>query len=266
MTGLLYVDAVARGEVSPSTEVGELLALGDVPASRATLAALSTHTSGLPRLAMTHVWRKSWELTRHGKNPYGETLAGLLTAAREAKVKASPRPSYSNLGFELLGHALAAAAGTNYPTLVRERIAAPLGLDSWTVPSTPTQLDERDLTGRSARGRSMERWTGEDLAPAGGIRSTISDMARFASALLDGSAPGMGALDPVTEMTGKMRIGAAWITLEAKGRTVTWHNGGTGGFRSWMGLDRDTGSAAVILSATAASVDAPGFELLHSLS
>ncbi|QEE61090.1 beta-lactamase family protein [Salinibacterium sp. dk2585] len=266
VTGLLYVDAVKRGEVAPETEVGTLLPLGGSPAASATLAALSTHTSGLPRLAMAHVWRKSWELYRRGSNPYGESLEGLLAVAREAKVTPSPRVSYSNLGFELLGHALAAAAGTSYPALVRERIATPLGLTSWTVPTSAEELSAVDIPGRSARGRAMEPWTGEDLAPAGGIRSAVGDMARFASALLDGTAPGVAALDPVTKMSRDMRIGAAWITLEVKGRRMTWHNGGTGGFRTWMGLDREAGTAAVILSATAAPVDRQGFGLLGTLA
>ena len=68
-------------------------------------------------------------------------------------------------------------------------------------------------------------------------------MARLTQALLDGSAPGLSALDPVADFVGPAaRIGAAWITLEVKGRRITWHNGATGGFRSWIGLDRDAGS------------------------
>ena len=59
------------------------------------------------------------------------------------------------------------------------------------------------------------------------------------------------------------RIGAAWMTLEVKGRAITWHNGGTGGFRSWVGLDREAGTAVVISTATAASVDRQAFRLLR---
>ena len=44
------------------------------------------------------------------------------------------------------------------------------------------------------------------------------------------------------------------------------HNGGTGGFRSWLGLDRATGTGLVLLSATAASVDRQGFALLAEYS
>lgn len=266
VTGLLYVDALERGEVTRDTELGTLLDLGDSPAGRLTLQSLSSHTSGLPRLVLPNLWRRSWELYRRGTNPYGGSLDDLLAAARGATVKPARRPKYSNLGFELLGHALAARAATTYADLVRERIAQPLGLSSFAVPATPDELGPHDIPGRSARGRSMEPWTGEDLAPAGGIRSTIGDMGALAAALLDGSAPGIAALDPVVDMNGSaVRIGAGWITLEAKGRLVTWHNGGTGGFRTWMGVDREAGTGAVVLSATAASVDRHGFDILAAL-
>nr|BFE50686.1 hypothetical protein GCM10017745_41130 [Saccharothrix mutabilis subsp. capreolus] len=88
-------------------------------------------------------------------------------------------------------------------------------------------------------------------------------MARLTAALLDGSAPGAAALDPVADFTGRVvRIGAAWITLERHGRAITWHNGGTGGFRTWLGLDRAAGTGVVLLSATAVPVDRHGFALL----
>jgi hypothetical protein len=61
-------------------------------------------------------------------------------------------------------------------------------------------------------------------------------------------------------------IGAAWITIEDNDRTITWHDGGTGGFRSWIGFDRDARCAVVVLSATGASVDACGFSLLEQYS
>jgi CubicO group peptidase (beta-lactamase class C family) len=113
----------------------------------------------------------------------------------------------------------------------------------------------------------MQPWTGEALAPAGGIRASISDMARLVRALLDGSAPGLVALDPVANYAGPAaRIGAGWMTLDAKGREVTWHNGGTGGFRSWVGLDRKAGTGVVLLTATAAPVDRHGFRLLAELA
>jgi len=92
-------------------------------------------------------------------------------------------------------------------------------------------------------------------------------MARLTQALLDGTAPGCAALDPTASFPGRgVRIGAAWITLSHHGHQITWHNGGTGGFRSWIGLDLPEGTGAVLLSATSASLDSQGFQILTELT
>ncbi|MFI0419951.1 serine hydrolase domain-containing protein [Spongiactinospora sp. 9N601] len=262
VTGLLYADALERGEINRDTTLGELLPLGDVPAAKVTLAALSTHRSGLPRLPRSaHPLRRAIALWRHGTNPYHDDLPQLLTQARGTAV-GSPRVRYSNFGFELLGHAIAAATGLPYAELLARRIARPLGLERFYLPTAPGHLGPDALTGTTRRGRPRQPWAGEALGPAGGIRASIADMARLLAALLDGSAPGMSALDPVARFGKKVGIGAGWLTLTFNGRPITWHNGGTGGFRSWAGLDRDAAAGAVILTATAAPVDRPGFTLL----
>jgi serine-type D-Ala-D-Ala carboxypeptidase/endopeptidase len=46
---------------------------------------------------------------------------------------------------------------------------------------------------------------------------------------------------------------------------VLWHNGGTSGFRSFVGAARATGTAVVVLSNTARSVDRLGLRLLKAL-
>ena len=150
----------------------------------------------------------------------------------------------------------------SFAELVQSRLAGPLGLDGLYLPATAEQLRPGALLGRSRRGKPREPWTGEALAPAGGIRSSIQDMTRLAVALLDDSAPGIDALDPVAPFGGGTRIGAGWVITEVGNRSITWHNGGSGGFRSWLGLDRTAGTGVVILSATPASVDRHGFALL----
>ncbi|MDQ0820905.1 CubicO group peptidase (beta-lactamase class C family) [Arthrobacter sp. V4I6] len=271
ITGLLYVDACARGEIRPDATLGELLPLGGGAVAGLRLLDVSRHSSGLPRLppglpgAASRLKRTVSYLV-HGTNPYGGSLVELLEQARAVRLQ-PPRPRYSNLGFELLGHAIAAGAGMGYRELVATRLCAPLGLDSVYLPATPAELRPEALTGCSRSGRAKEPWTGEALAPAGGIRASIRDMARLTQALLDGSAPGLSALDPVADFAGPAaRIGAAWITLEVKRRRITWHNGATGGFRSWIGLDREAGAGVVLLSASSQPVDRHGFALLRELA
>src|SRR5690606_13556286 len=159
---------------------------------------------------------------RHGTNPYGETLAEFLDQCRPQAL-GSGRPRYSNAGFALLGHALAAAAGTRYAELVADRLAGPLALPGVSVPATPAELTPRGLVGTSRRGWPVEPWTGEAIAPAGAIRAPIDALARLLEALLAGTAPGAGALEPVARLGWGSEIGAGWLVSSNGGSTVTWH-------------------------------------------
>jgi CubicO group peptidase (beta-lactamase class C family) len=266
ITGLLYVQALDRGEITPDSVLADFLPISDVPAGGVTLSSITVHRSGLPRLPKAmHAYRRSWQTLRRGTNPYGDTLDELLAQTRTVEL-GKPKARYSNLGFELLGHALARAAGTTYAELVGDRVFAPLGLDSMCVPATPSELRATALTGTGRYGDHRDPWTGQAVGPAGGIRSSITDMARLAAALLDGSAPGVAAIEPTADFMRGARIGAGWITLNVKRprerRQVTFHDGGTGGFRSVLGIDRSLDAGVIVLTATARSVTSPGLRLL----
>jgi CubicO group peptidase (beta-lactamase class C family) len=268
VTGLLYVDAIARGEVSPDDTLGDRLPLTDCPAAGVTLAALSVHGSGLPSLpslGLSLGRTAKWLVTQ--ANPYGDTLDELLIQVSATRLGVPGRSLYSNIGFQLLGHAVAAGAGMPYRDLVTARIATPLGLGSVVVPRTRDELGPDPVIGRSRLGRVAQPWTGEALGPAGGIRSSIADIGRLLTSLLAGTTPGIAALDPVTEFTGRdTHIGAGWITSPGAHGPITWHNGATGGFRTWVGLDRSAGSAVAVVNARAKAPDAVGSRLLASLA
>ena len=266
VTGLLYHVGVERGEVNPTSRLDELLPLSGCPAGAIMLADLATHRSGLPRVIGTQLWRRTLDHYRHGTNPYPEGLDDLFDAARTARLRPG-RPAYSNAGFQLLGHALAAAAGVPYADLVRARIAEPLGLSPFSVPASAAELSPSAVTGHAGR-RQVDPWLGAGIGPAGGIRASVEAMAGLARALLTRTAPGVAALDPVTDFAGPaVRIGAGWLTTDRRDRgQLSWHNGGTGGFRSWLGLRRDEGLAVVVLGASSRSLDALGLALLDELA
>lgn len=262
LTGMLYREAVDRGRVTPSTTLGSLLPLaGHGAVEQVTLESLATHRSGLPRLPTAmQPWRRTWRLYTQGENPYGDTLAELLDQTRGITV-GPPRAVYSNLGFQLLGHAVAAASGVRYVELLQSRFG-----DALYAPAAVDELRPGALVGASRRGKVRAPWTGEGIAPAGGIRASIGTMQGLLERILDGTAPGLSALDPDTEFSRGVRIGAGWITLGRGEQSITWHNGGTGGFRSWIGVDRAAGVGAVVLAARDASVDRAGFRLMQQLS
>ncbi|MGV3563902.1 MAG: serine hydrolase domain-containing protein [Nocardioides sp.] len=265
VTGLLLHDAVDRGVLSTGDRLADHLPLDGCAAGEVTLASLAVHASGLPRLPRVEdVLGRTWRMLRRGENPYGDTVQELLEQTRRTAV-GRPRPAYSNLGFELLGHAVAAAQGTTYAALVRDRIAGPLGLDSWHVPADPAEVRPGAIAGRSRRGRPHEPWTGEGLGPAGGLRSTLGDAARWVTALLEGRVPGAGALDPVARLAGPVRIGAGWMVTPVPDGEITWHNGMTGGHAAFVGLDRRRRSGVVVVRAVARPVDGVGMRLLREL-
>lgn len=258
LTGMLYRDAAERGLVSETTALRDLLPLeGHGGVGSVSLGSLAVHRSGLPGLPPgMHPLRRTLDFWIRGQNPYGDSLAELLDQTRNVRVGA-PRPRYSNLGFQLLGHAVAKAAGSGYERLLHEVMGA-----GFSTPTRAEDLGPADLTGCSRLGRRLPAWVGEGLAPAGGVRATIGTMRGFLRSVLDGSARGLSALEPVSQFTSRVGIGAGWITLEFRGRAITWHNGSTGGFSSWIGLDRVAGVGVVVLEARHGSVDRQGFRLL----
>ncbi|NKY41075.1 serine hydrolase, partial [Cellulomonas septica] len=94
------------------------------------------------------------------------------------------------------------------------------------------------------------------------VRSTTADLAVLLTALLDGAAPGAWALDPRADLDATERVGLFWLTRSTDVGTTTWHNGMTGGFASFVGLDRAARRGVVVLSDVASSVDALGTRLL----
>jgi CubicO group peptidase (beta-lactamase class C family) len=191
---------------------------------------------------------------RH-RNPYTADVRTLLAQADAAKILGRGTFSYSNLGTALLGQALAAHAGVGYPDLLRRRLFERLGMTQSSVPLSADDLPPNAPTGWSAGGKHQQSWTINAYAPAGGVRSTPDDMARYARALLDGSAPGLSALEPRWDAGDGHRVGYAWFTDHVGSTDISWHNGATGGFSSILALDRSRAAAVVILANTVATLD-----------
>lgn len=260
MTASLFADAIERADVDPEARLGDIFDLGTSQAASVSLEELATHSSGLPRLApSTKQLFSAIVANLRASDPYGSSIDELVANARDAQL-GEKKFLYSNFGFALLGQALAAAAGEDYSSLLAERVFRPLGMNSSFAPVSAQDLAEDAPTGYTASGRPSDPWTLGGDAPAGSVRSNLADMVRYVIAQRDRTAPGNAATDPRTTAGEGQSIGYAWITSA----DTTWHNGGTGGFSSWVGFYRDSGRAVVVLNNTAASVDEVGIALMEA--
>ncbi|MGW4100146.1 serine hydrolase domain-containing protein [Mycobacterium sp. NPDC004974] len=263
MTSLVFAEAVEAGELTPDTPLGSLLDLGGSAVADVTLEELASHRSGLPRIANRprDLAGASLAVLRH-RNPYTADAATLLTQARSANLSGRGSFSYSNLGVALLGEALAEHAGTNYPAMLDRHLFQPLGMTRSFTPLSASELSSDAPTGWSAKGQPEQAWPLNAYAPAGGVRSTPADMARYAQALLDRRAPGLSALDPRWEVGNDIRVGRAWFTHRFGDVDLTWHDGGTAGFSSMLALDREHAAAVVVLANSAVGVDEIAIRIL----
>ena len=253
-TAALLSDAIERGELTADTTLGEVfVGLEGTSAGDLTMELLATQHTGLPKsidaVPVTQIWKTSLRL-----DPYVEDLPSLLERAQDFDTDPGTFV-YSNTGVALLGHAVARTAGTDYPQLVHERLLEPLGMEETIVPESPAALPPDAPAGFTNSGVRTGPWTLGAEAPSGSIRSTAHDMALWMQAVADGEAPGADAVEPRADLEGDESIGFAWYTSPLDGTEVTWHNGGTGGYRSYAGFTPD-GRAVVVLSNTETWVDA----------
>ncbi|TLS40716.1 beta-lactamase family protein [Streptomyces montanus] len=239
---------------------------------RITMADLATHTAGLPSLPPNLL---------AGADPYDPyahyTLDDLAAGLAETTLSSEPGSvhAYSNLGFGLLGQAL---AFDDVDAMLRRRVTSPLGLHDTTTTLRP------DMASRKAvghlEGDPVPDWHDPVLSAAGtSIYSTADDMLRFLGAQL---RPERSPLRDAIELTQRphftvdqnLRIGLGWhLSPLPSGRTMTWHNGGTGGFSTCAAFSRKSGTAAVMMvntfseetSTDARPVDALTLALLDEL-
>jgi CubicO group peptidase (beta-lactamase class C family) len=261
-TGLALADSVRRGEVDLEAPVRTYLDLGGAPAGEATLRELATHHSGYPRLGGRTFWSGLVSNYTAG-NPYRADRDDVLAEAEAADLDGRGTYEYSNLGAAIAGQAAASAAGLDYPTFLRERLLEPLRMDATSVPDRPLVPE-----GLTERGRPSEPWVMDGYAPAGGVVTTTADLTRLAQAVLRGDAPGLAALRPVADGSEPdRRIGLFWLTTPVGERdtTVTWHNGRTGGYASFLGFDLERRRAVLALSDVSRSVDDLAVRLLTEM-
>jgi serine-type D-Ala-D-Ala carboxypeptidase/endopeptidase len=100
--------------------------------------------------------------------------------------------AYSNVGYCLLGLALATKAGMTYDALLNRRIIGPLNLKDTTLHPTG-QATQRLAAGHDPKLAPVSPLDIGIFAPAGALRSTVDDLLTFISAVLPNSGSPLDA-------------------------------------------------------------------------
>ena len=232
-----------------------------------TLRQLAQHTSGLPRDGAFDM----------EKNPDETTVLGSL-----AKLTLDRSPGlesvYSNLGFGLLGIVVSRAAKQPLHDVIASRIFAPLGMTStgWDPAHLPAEHLAPAFTDD---GKTKQPARLGAIDGAGGIYSTVRDMARYAGFLLAAYPPRDDddhgtirratireaqhsgfALEPRASIKPDAKRGEPSIDLDASSYGFGWvrrqscttdqilHNGAVDSYRAALALRTASGIGVVVMT------------------
>jgi D-alanyl-D-alanine-carboxypeptidase/D-alanyl-D-alanine-endopeptidase len=226
---------------------------------------LSTHTAGLPRLPVGFV-------PSNLQNPYAEYSPDKLRASlQNTKLKTVPgeKVLYSNLGVGLLGYALTQYTKKSYSELLSETVTQKIGMVH-TFVDVPPENQISAAQGYDMIGVETPDWDMTGLIGMGEINSTTEDLIRFLSVQIE---PPKGKLGEAIRMTQEPRskreggaIAMGWhIGLQDEVEMI-WHNGGTGGARSFAAFDPKKKIGVVVLNTSPSPfTDALGVALFKML-
>lgn len=268
-TAVLLADMVERSELNLDDPISKFLPSSVKAPSRdgkeITLRQLSSQVAGLPRMPGNFT-------PKDPNNPYADySVEQMYAFISGYALTRDPgaQYGYSNLGVGLLGHILALRSRMDYETLVRTRILEPLKMNDTAISFT-AGMRTRLATGHNQSLKPVANWDIPTLAGAGALRSTVNDMLKYVAANLGLIKSPLATAMAKTHMAQHdtrmqgLEVGLGWHILMRFDTEMVWHNGGTGGYHSFVGFDKTRRTGVVILSNSTNDIDDIGRHLLVS--
>jgi CubicO group peptidase (beta-lactamase class C family) len=179
--------------------------------------------------------------------PEGSTVRHLIAhtsglSFSDGTVQARPgaRRIYTNVGFELLGETVAAAAGIPFDRYLHEAVCEPLGM-------ADTRLEGSPAADGVSTADDLAKFAAELQAPTLVHPATLQEATTVAFPGVDGVLPGFGRQSPNDWGLGfEIRDGKSphWTGANSSPRTFG-HFGQSGTF---LWVDPDAGAACVVLT------------------
>jgi CubicO group peptidase (beta-lactamase class C family) len=208
-----------------------------------------THSSGLPAL-------QDVMGAQIMDNPYASLCQkDLLDSLSMVTLTRTPGSGfeYSNFAMMLLSMGLSHTAETSYDALLQRYVLSPIDMQNSYALNKPKSISSAQ--GHLPTGLTTKAWTfPENLHGAGGIRSSLNDMAKFTQANLGLLNTSVNKLllkthEYVAKPDGQS-MAMNWMHARLDGRKFITHEGGTGGFSSLIAFEPLSQKGVVILADT----------------
>ncbi|MBB1285180.1 serine hydrolase [Flavisolibacter sp. BT320] len=228
-----------------------------------TLLSLSTHRTGMPRFPY-HPYPKDID------NPYADYTEKALfdyVSGFQPEYDFDTRWRYSNVAYGLLGNILSRIAKKDFESMTLAMICRPLKMTATAIRSS-RQMKANTAKGHAITGQPTVSLELGALEAAGALRSTANDLLTFAAANM-----GLTKTDllPALQLTHVLRAKKdgndtyttmGWTLANDSGRELLFKDGGTPGYRTFLGFDKEKKIGVVVLSNTDNSVTDIGWHIL----
>jgi len=222
-----------------------------------TMRDVLSHRTGFTRMGL---------LFASGQIPREEVLLDATKA--EPYVPFREKFYYSNVMYMSAGVAVGKADGTDWNTLVTERIFEPLGMGSTTTSVTQAENDSRLASGylwdedlHVYEYKPMRNV--DNIGPSGAINSNVIDMAQWLRLQLNrGEYEGRRLISEENlretwttqiDITENVGYGMGWMIREWEGQPVIEHGGNVDGFSAQVAMLPESNLGFVLLTNASAS-------------
>ena len=182
---------------------------------------------------------------------------------------------FSLLGIALLGQAMANKMEMDYEALIITELLQALDMHDTRITLNYDQR-ARYAQGHKKRGKPVEPWGYQAMAPAGAFRSTGADLVKFLKANLGLMDTDLAEALKVTHQPRVIadlpdmphsKIGMGWKIsgLQQSGHEMRWTDSRTAGSSGFLGFVKETKTGIVILSNSDVQVKTLGTALLKEL-
>ena len=233
----------------------------DDESAEPTLRDVLSHRTGFTRMGL---------LMASGQIPIEEVLLDATKA--EPYVPFREKWYYSNVMYMSAGVAAGKAEGTDWYTLVTERIFEPLGMNSTTTSVTQTENDSRLASGylwdedlQAYEYKPMRNV--DNIGPSGSINSNVIDMAQWLRLQLNhGEYEGRRLISEENlsetwttqvNITENVGYGMGWMIREWEGQPVIEHGGNVDGFSAQVAMLPESNLGFVLLTNASVSLLPP---------